>query len=134
MAYATTADLDTYLGDEAAPANAATLLGRASVYVDDLLIGAVYATDEDGNPTDTDVAEALQQATCAQVHYWMQLGNTTGSETGDGGWRDVTIGNVRMSRVSGGSGQTGTVATHSPDAIRFLRLAGLLPISPWVYG
>jgi hypothetical protein len=134
VAYATAEDLADYLGEQPPPDNAATLLDRASTYVDDILIGAYYQTDTNGNPVDEDVAEALRKATCAQVLYWAETGNTSGTETGDGGWRDMTIGNVRLSRSSGGSSQTGAAATFAPDALRHLRLAGLLPIAAWVYG
>lgn len=133
MAYATTADLTTYLGGEALPSNAAVLLDRASIEVDALLIGAWYAVDVNDLPTSAKVITALQQATCAQVHYWAETGNTSGVDTA-GGWRDVTIGNVRLSRVAGGSGQEGAAPAFSPAAEKILRLAGLLPISPMVYG
>lgn len=133
MAYATAAELVAYLGDEDPPANAATLLDRASVDVDSVLIGAWYAVDDDGLPTDAAVIEALSRATCAQVHYWMESGNTSGVDTA-GGWRDVSIGNVRLSRVAGGSGTEGAGGEFAPAAAKILRLAGLLPIAPMVYG
>lgn len=138
MAYATTEDLEAYLGDGVTlPGNAATLLDRASVYVDDILIGAFYQVDGDGNPTDPDVAEALKQATCAQVQYWSETGNASGVEGADD-WGTVSIGNVSLSRTartgSGSRSGGSTTTTFSPDAIRYLRLAGLLPIAPWVYG
>lgn len=133
MAYATTTDLAAYLGGEALPDNPVVLLERASIEVDALLIGAWYAVDDNDLPTAAKVITALKQATCAQVHYWAEQGNTSGVDTA-GGWRDVTIGNVKLSRVAGGSGQEGAASAFSPAAEKILRLAGLLPISPMVYG
>jgi hypothetical protein len=64
-AYATTAQLATYLGveEEALPANSERLLLRASELVAQATLGRIDLTDED-------LEEAAQLATCAQVEYW----------------------------------------------------------------
>lgn len=125
-AYATTADLANYTG-EAPPANAGQLLRDASASIDGLLIGAWYRTDEQGLPTDPQVAEALLDATVVQAAHAAE----TGGMGGAGG--QVTIGSVSLSvPASGLTGSRGeSIAAGAVDA---LTLAGLLPIRPWVVG
>lgn len=42
---------------------------RASLAVDKALVGAIYATDTDGLPTDTTLIEVFRDATCAQARH-----------------------------------------------------------------
>jgi hypothetical protein len=70
LAYATTAQLGTWIG-VASPADAARLLDRASTVIDYALIGAIYNVDGTGSPTDANVIQAVQDATCAQVEWWL---------------------------------------------------------------
>lgn len=127
MAYATPAQLTAWLPAGKAPATeaeATRLLERASETVDTALITAVYDVDDDGLPTDADVALALQKATCAQVEYVLD----TGDETGAGSqYSDVQIGSVRLARAQKGGGATATTPTLAPHASDLLRTAGLLP-------
>lgn len=55
-------------GDEAT-----RLLTRASTRVD-AVVTASYSVDSDGIPTDPDVAQALSDACCAQVEFWLEVG------------------------------------------------------------
>lgn len=125
MAYATTAALSTWVGSSQTLPDAteqARLLERASMVVDALLIAAVYDVDSDGNPTDADVAEALSDATCAQVEWWLETGDELGAASA---WGQVAIGSVRLSR---GEGAVGASAEEgAPRAAQRLQLAGLLP-------
>lgn len=54
-------------------ADADRLLRRASELVDEA-VRVPFAVDEDGLPTDTDKAQALADATCAQVEDWLEVG------------------------------------------------------------
>lgn len=72
-AYATAAELATWIG-AAAPANADWLLARATELIDSI-VTAPYAIDEVTElPTDSEEAEALRDATCAQVRFWQATG------------------------------------------------------------
>jgi hypothetical protein len=105
MAYATLADLEDYTGQPPV-SDDDRKLQRASDLIDAHLIGAVYAVDGSGNPTDPDVIAALRDAACAQVEWW----KTTGDELGYvGQWQDISLGPARLSRRSAAT--TGSSAT-----------------------
>lgn len=67
--YATPADLAGWLGLPEPPAGAERALRDASLDVDALLVGAVYAVGGDGAPTSSRVADILMQATLHQVEH-----------------------------------------------------------------
>lgn len=127
--YATVADLSAYglppgvsepVGQEAT-----RVLARASERVDDALLTAVYATDDDGMPTDPTVIAALRDATCAQVLHWAQH---PGAEDGTAGrWTSVAIGRVSLSggTATSAAGPGGTDGL-CPAGMAHLRRAGLL--------
>ncbi|MCX4987126.1 hypothetical protein [Streptomyces sp. NBC_00572] len=123
--YATPEQLTEWTG-KPAPADAERLLTRASEDVDDGLLTAVYAVDAAGKPTDPAVAQALADATCAQVAYRKETGDTgTGAA---GRWSSVSIGPVSMSGPQQQAGGTGAGNVDlSPQAYRALARAGLLP-------
>lgn len=130
--YATSSDLAAYLGYT--PSNADQLLGRASLVIDGLLIGAWYDTDTDDLPTEPEVAEALEDATVAQAAAWAE---GHGSVYGGGGYDQVQIGSVQLARFKGG-GSANTAVTQvdgvqvAPAAVTALRVTGLLPVYPIV--
>lgn len=97
--YATTTDLVTYTGD-VAPDGADNLLRRASVFLDaELFRLCHYDVDPTtGLPTDTAVAAMMRDATCAQVSWWDELGDSTGAL--GAGWDSVEIGSVKLQRRS----------------------------------
>lgn len=49
------------------------LLTRASSLVD-RVVRVPYDVDDDGIPTDADVAQVLADAVCAQVEQWLEVG------------------------------------------------------------
>lgn len=130
-AYASTTQLAEHLG-EAPPDDAARLLGRASQAVDRLLLTAVYDVDDDGLPTDPAVAAALAEATCAQVEWWGEVGDSagTGAVTALAG---AQIGSVKLPGGGGGAA-AGGVPEYAPDAVSALRRAGLLQRGPRILG
>lgn len=118
--YADTGQLAAYLGDTA-PSDGGRLLERASELIDDHIITAVYAVNAAGRATDAHVINALANATCAQVEYWL-----AGDE------EDDILGPVEGVTIPGSQLQYGTRANRvtpmylAPRAARFLRRAGLL--------
>ncbi|MFF4738783.1 hypothetical protein ACFY2W_23300 [Streptomyces sp. NPDC001262] len=123
--YASPEQLTAWLGPgRPAPADAERLLVRASEDIDSALLTAIYAVDDDGDPLDPHIAQALADATCAQVEWQLATGD---DGTGAGGvWDSVSIGPVslsgRASRTTGASG-----VELAPRADRALRRAGLEP-------
>jgi hypothetical protein len=121
--YATSADYTDWSG-QAAPTDIDRLLARASEDIDDALLTALYCTDSDGMPTEVDVIDALRDATCAQVEYQQETGDTgTGAA---GRWDSVSLGPVSLSgRKDASTGPQGV--DLAPRAGRALRRAGLIP-------
>ncbi|MGW9041247.1 hypothetical protein ACWGQL_01575 [Streptomyces lydicus] len=125
--YATPERLSAWTG-QPAPADAERLLARASEDVDDALLTAVYATDGASMPTDPEVADALADATCAQVEYQLATGDDgTGAA---GRWDSVSIGPVSLSGRKDAPTAPGDVDL-APRAHRALTRAGLLPGVIW---
>lgn len=104
-----------------APAEAEVLLARASDDIAAALITAVYDTAL------VPVAEALADAVCAQVEYWLATGSD-GITTSEA-WDSVSIGPVSLSGRSAPAASPVVVAgvELAPRAYRALHLAGLLP-------
>jgi len=128
--YATLADYEDFTDGDHEPASedvTNATLRRASIVIDGLTRTSVYEVDEDGYPTDVDVAEAFKDATCAQMSYWDITDDVTGAES--------QMGPTRIGSVSfGGSGASGNAQNGkspassrvSPEAIEILRNAGLI--------
>lgn len=130
--YATREQLEAWTG-QPAPPDAERLLARASQDVDDALRAALYDTDDDGMPTAPEVAEALADATCAQIEYQRAaFDDGTGAA---GRFNSVSIGSVSLSTSRTGRSETGSGQGASidlaPRASRALRRAGLLPGVIW---
>lgn len=127
MAYATSSDYLTYTGTSVAPTGVDRLLEVASTRLDEILLGAVYAVDVDGNPTDAEVITLLSRATCEQALYMVTLGDTTGT----GAILEQTIGRVSWrTSLSRGASATEGPSRYSPEALAMLHVSGLIP--PWV--
>lgn len=129
MAYATVQDLidSDALGFEPPP-NAQVLLDRASRDVDRAIQCAVYDTDTDGMPTDAKVTTALKEATCEQVAYQLEIGNTDGIAHGlqSGVPSGSSAGSVELSRGPSTGGATADQPWLGDQARQILRQAGLL--------
>lgn len=120
VVYATAADYAAFTG-KPAPEGIDASLARASERIDELLIGAVYDTDDQEMPTDPRERDAITRATCAQAAWMLATGDPYGVAAA---FKDISIGSVRLSRA--GSGESAP-ARHAPDAGRILHTAGLLP-------
>lgn len=121
------------------PANLDRLLATASRMVRRATMTAYYATDTAGSPTDSDVAEAMREATCAQAGTWgltdidpakggVQLGGKLIAS------KSLLGGSISYDNGAAGSVTTmqarGTAATElSTDAYLILAEAGLVSAS-----
>lgn len=130
--YATVADLAAYPGGDAIPsADADARLRTASAVVDECLKGVVYDTDPVTLlPTDTDVAQAMADATCAIAVEANAAGVYTAGGTQD--WSSVSIGNVTLSGATT-SGSNPVVLGHPipVDAVTALRTIGAPSVTVW---
>lgn len=128
--YATPDDLAGWLGSYP-PVNAAVLLTRASLVVDELLVGVCYAVDDDSLPTDQSVIDALRGAVCAQVAWWLECERQAAAAAAAmaGGCQ----GDQRLNQVVRPL-ETVDMPAIAPDTLRVLHVAGLHPAHPWVFG
>jgi hypothetical protein len=132
--YATLQDYATFTDEAPAPASLNVLLARASGQVDEAVIAATYDVDADGLPTDEKVAGALRDATCAQVVYWDEIGDTNATGAAER-WQSASIGSASYSRAnSQQAGRSQARLDLAPAAVTILRNAGLLPGSPQLIG
>ena len=119
-AYATTDELAAYLGTDA-PADAERLLERASDLIDATVV-TPYAVDDDGIPTDPDVAAACSKAACAIVEAWM--------ETGEANDIDGLAGTQYA--LAGYSGKRAPrIPPRAKDALRCAGLTAFNPAAFW---
>lgn len=108
LVYATTADLTAW-PIEPLPTNADRLIRAASNLVREATMTDVYATDADGLPTDTAIADAMRDAVCAQVENWVALGvDPVAGPAGTGGV-------VTSTQLLSGSVQYATYAKQAED-------------------
>ncbi|MDZ4046183.1 MAG: hypothetical protein U1E32_10455 [Rhodoglobus sp.] len=97
--YATAAEFNA-VSEEPWDGDSDTLLKRlraGSVEVEKLTRRSRYHTDDDGFPTDPDIADAFTEATCAIAEYWGQTDDPTGAEAAAGA---VKIGSVSLGTTS----------------------------------
>ena len=120
--YATADDVINWIGDYP-PANVDILLARASLVVEELVMGVVYDTDVNGLPTDTTAIAALRDAVCAQVAWWVPAIPAAGDCGSEDGW-------PRMARASRPDPTVGGKLARpdvAPDVGRILHVAGMFP-------
>lgn len=112
-AYATTAELAAWLGTDP-PADAERQLRRASELLDATVYGAYSVDSVTGLPADPDAAAVLRDAACAQVEFWVEVGEAHDFDGGAGG--QISIGGLAMRRPS----------RLADRALDLLRTAGLM--------
>lgn len=117
--YATAEQYETYSGG-LAPADIDYRLARASSFLDAQVLRACwYAVNDGGLPTDTAVAAALAEATCAQAQWGVEVGDITGAFMA--GFGNASIGSVSLGRsvtaVSGADAPGRQVAPAVWDAL-----------------
>jgi len=126
VAYATTAQLADFLGvtEPELPADAERLLERASEVVD-AQVRAPYDVDDDGLPSDPDIAAAFAAATCAQVEAWNAHGGDTSAVKG-GQIQSFTSGKLSVTYAQAAAGPSSSAAALADRARLLLQRAGLL--------
>ncbi len=124
--YATASDYTAYSG-QPATSDTDRLLTRASKFLDShVLLACWYAADSAGMPTDPVVQAAFRDAACAQVEWWVELGDSTGAA--GAGWGTVEIGSAKLGRsVTAVSGADAPSRQVAPDAWSALRSPDLTP-------
>lgn len=127
--YATPEQFADFLDPDPVPANAARLLKNASRRLDGMLIGARYATDTDGMPTEQSVIDLFREAVCLQAQYIAALDDETGANANVSSQQ---VGRVVITRALSLVGD-GTPRV-SPDMIELLRTSPLARIHPFVRG
>ncbi|MFE6103187.1 hypothetical protein ACFVQ4_24965 [Streptomyces laurentii] len=127
--YATVAQYEQYTGTipDPDPATTTRLLGRASRMLDRLILRyCAYDTDDTGMPTNTVVAAAFADATCAQVAWWGSVGDPSGADAV--GWGSVAIGSVQLGRsVTPISGEDAPARQIAPEVLDALQSPDLTP-------
>lgn len=128
MPYATVQEFTDFLDPDPVPANAARLLANASRKLDQVLLGAVYATTN-GLPTDPELADVFREAVCLQAAYIAALGDETGANANVNQMRVGTVHVYRALPLTGGS-----TSRVSPEMLLLLQTEGLVPVYPLVWG
>ena len=132
-AYATEAEYITWSGDATASIGQ-SLLVRASLVIDSVLIGTVYDTNSSSLPTNPDIIEALSDAVCAQIQWWDEQGDTTGSGA-TSQFQGASIGSASYTKGYSAAGSSaGNTSPLAPMAYRTLNVAGLLPAVVQTHG
>lgn len=121
-AYATTAELLAYLPatDLLPDVGLDRMLQRAAELIDDTVRQPFDVDDDSDLPTDTDVAAAVRDASCAQVEFWLSVGEAHDVEGLAGESVSVAGASYRLP------------PTLAPRARRILHTAGLLSVGPAV--
>lgn len=109
------------------------VLARASLAIDNALIGARYAHDAAEMPTEPKIIEAMRDATCAQVQWYDETGDTTGSGAADR-FQSASIGSAGYTRGYTGAGSAAGSGTGlAPTAAEILKVAGFT-VGLYVHG
>lgn len=133
LAYADTDDLAQYTG-EVAPAGAARLLREAAALVRFATRNDLYDVQPSGLPSDDDLREAMRDATCAQVEYWIAAGidPVGGDITAPAPIRATEVDGAKVeydtagqASVSAMAAKTAAVRSLSQGAYLILRNVGL---------
>jgi len=101
-------------------------LRRASSVIDSHTRHDRYEVDDDGYPTNPEIADAFKEATCAQAQWFDETDDITGAASQEG---TVSIGSVSMGargRSSGGASADAAGSRIAPEAVEILRNVGLL--------
>ncbi len=127
VAYASAAQLEAFVApavwSSIDAADVDRLLARATEVVDDHVRAGFYVDSDTNLPTDTDVAQALQDATCAQCEFWVEVGEE--HDVAGVAGREVSIARFSIDRLP---------PQLAPRAKRFLAQRGLLqPVDTGVW-
>jgi hypothetical protein len=136
VVYATPAQVAAFMGVAVTtlPTNILAMIMRAQELIDYITINKImdYNLNNLGTAIeDADVALAAQNATSAQIEYWLNLGADT-DIVNAGNISNFAIGNFSMSFGGSGSGSSNaSMAVLAPRANRYLFLVGLMYRGVW---
>lgn len=120
--YATVAQYRAWSGDQFTPTDlVSTMLQRASEAMDHYLIGAVYAINANGMPTDPMLIDVLVRATSAQCQFVLADNDPTGVKRQ---YSSTSMGGVSTSRVAAMTAMS--FPPLAPQAAAILHAAGVL--------
>lgn len=120
--YATVPQYQNWSGDKATPFERVRVkLQRASEDIDRALIGAVYATNANGMPTDPMLIDVLMRATCAQAAFLLADNDDTGIKRQ---YSSTSMGGVSQTRAAWAAGNE--MPPLAPRAAEILQVAGVL--------
>ncbi|WP_051393058.1 hypothetical protein [Glycomyces arizonensis] len=118
-------------GRATAPEDIDDRLAIASRDIDDLIVTAVYDVDDDGQPTDTDTAEALRDATIAQTSYGIDPAAGLAEGELPAGVSSASIGSASITRQKAAPEvRVGGIA-YAPRVLQILRRQNLTNREPW---
>jgi hypothetical protein len=132
--YSTPADVAVFMGIPVGdlPVNILTLIARAQDLIDYITLNRINDYYLDNLATfidDPEISLAAQNATSAQIEYWLNIGADT-DIINNGNISNFGIGNFSM--TFGGAGATNaSMAVLAPRANRYLMLVGLMYRGIW---
>jgi hypothetical protein len=126
--YASISQYRSWSGDQFSPDDLVTIaLRRGTEVIDRALIGAVYATDADGMPTDAGVLNVFMRATCAQAQFILANNDFANVKSQ---YSSTSMGGVSQSRAA--SAQNQMFPPLAPQAAAILQVAGVVPSAPLI--
>lgn len=115
LAHATEEQLNAYLADGVSVRGSGRILVRASEVIDDHVRASYTLNTTTDLADDSDVALALADAVCAQVEFWLEVGEEHDVDGSAGG--QISVGGWSTNRLP---------PELAPRARRHLAAAGLL--------
>lgn len=126
--YATVAQYRAVTRDQATPdAQVSMWLAIASEDLDVVLVGAVYATNDNSMPTDPLVIDCFMRATCRQAQF--EMANNDPALVKDQ-FVSSNVGGVNLTRAAAATSRA--LPPLAPRAAAILRVAGVLPGAPLI--
>jgi len=120
--YATVPQYQAWSGDTLTPYQMVqVMIQRASEALDHYLIGAVYAVNANGMPTDPMLIDVLMRATCAQTQFMLADNDPTGIKRQ---YVSTSMGGVSQTRAAAMTAMT--FPPLAPQAAAILHTAGVL--------
>lgn len=124
--YATVDQYRAETADTWTPANRVQVtLRRASQTIDRALIGARYAVDASGMPTDPGIISVFMRATCAQAEFMIANNDPANVKSQ---YASTNVGGVSGTRTASAQGQV--FPPLAPGAAEVLHTVGALPGAP----
>lgn len=131
LLYATTADVTAWIGEDP-DVDPTGMIRKASILVGQACRNDLYDVDGAGKPSDPDLVEAMRDAVCAQVDYWVAAGvNPAQGSAGLGRVKtEMTVDGATVKYdttgvVAAAQEAAASIDSLNGDALAILRNAGL---------